>query len=103
MQGVAMPACTHPLRSCFDIRLALAASLIAIAAFGAADSADASVRGRAPWCGNLSGHGLDDCNYFTFDQCRVSVHGLGGFCSRNPAVANGLPSGKTGKVRRLAR
>lgn len=48
--------------------------------------ADAGERGRAPWCGNLSGDGLDDCNYFTFEQCSVSVRGLGGFCARNPAV-----------------
>ena len=46
--------------------------------------ARASERGRAPWCANLSGHGLDDCNYYTYHQCLVSVHGLGGSCSLNP-------------------
>jgi Protein of unknown function (DUF3551) len=45
-----------------------------------------SDRGRAPWCGNLAGDGQDDCNYYTFEQCRVSVHGLGGACARNPRV-----------------
>jgi uncharacterized protein DUF3551 len=45
-----------------------------------------SDRGRAPWCGNLAGHGLDDCNYYTLGQCLVSVHGLGGACARNPRV-----------------
>lgn len=63
--------------------LALAAGLTVSA--GAVD-ADAGTRGRAPWCGNLSGHSLDDCNYFSFEQCRVSVRGLGGFCAPNSAA-----------------
>jgi hypothetical protein len=71
-------------------RLVTAIAIIAMTACAAA--AQRSDRGRAPWCGNLAGHGLDDCNYYTFEQCLVSVHGLGGACARNPratAIENG--------------
>jgi hypothetical protein len=63
-----------------------AAAAALLTALVAAAPAEAGARGRAPWCGNLSGHSLDDCNYFTFEQCLVSVHGLGGICSRNPGA-----------------
>ena len=66
-------------------RLAIAFALLATMAVTDSD-AQRSPRGRAPWCGNLAGQGLDDCNYYTFEQCLVSVSGLGGACARNPAV-----------------
>jgi Protein of unknown function (DUF3551) len=72
--------------------------MLALAILGAvicsADLAEASARQRAPWCANLSGHSWDDCNYFTYEQCLVTVHGLGGACYRNPRaipVENGPP------------
>ena len=67
-------------------RLALAAAGALLTAFVSIAPAEAGARGRAPWCGNLSGHSLDDCNYFTFEQCLVSVKGVGGICARNPAA-----------------
>jgi Protein of unknown function (DUF3551) len=65
-------------------RMVIAFALLAMTAVDS--SAQRSDRARAPWCGNLSGQGLDDCNYYTFEQCLVSVHGLGGACARNPRV-----------------
>jgi hypothetical protein len=82
----------------------IAAAAIALTAVATAAPAEAGARGRAPWCGNLSGHSLDDCNYFTYEQCWVSVRGLGGFCARNPgalAYAPGEPRRK--KYRRNTR
>jgi hypothetical protein len=83
----------------FDRRTRAIAPRIVLAIAGAATAltvgaADASARNGAPWCANLSGHGLDDCNYYTFEQCLVTVHGLGGSCARNPRVMpveNGRP------------
>jgi Protein of unknown function (DUF3551) len=66
-------------------RLAIALPFLATPAVADSD-APRSPRGRAPWCGNLAGQGLDDCNYYTFEQCLVSVSGVGGACARNPAV-----------------
>jgi hypothetical protein len=67
-------------------RVLLALSVAAIACV--ITPANASERGRAPWCANLSGHGLDDCNYYTYRQCLVNVHGLGGACSLNPRAVH---------------
>lgn len=75
----------------------LTASAALLAALLATAPAEAGARGRAPWCGNLSGHSLDDCNYFNFQQCLVSVQGLGGICSRNPAALAYAPPAPRGK------
>jgi Protein of unknown function (DUF3551) len=69
----------------FAPRIAIAFALLATIAVTDSD-AQRSARGRAPWCGNLFGTGMDDCNYYTFEQCLVSVSGVGGACARNPAV-----------------
>jgi uncharacterized membrane protein len=76
--------------------LAAAAALFVVASVA---PAEAGARGRAPWCGNLSGDGQDDCNYFTFEQCLVSVRGVGGICARNPAVYAQQPA-RPRKLRR---
>jgi len=66
-------------------RIAVAFAVLATIAVTDSD-AQRSARGRAPWCANQSTPGMDDCNYYTFEQCLVTVHGLGGACARNPAV-----------------
>lgn len=65
-------------------RMAIAFAVLVMAALDS--SAQRSDRARAPWCGNLAGDGQDDCNYYTFEQCLVSVRGVGGACARNPRV-----------------
>jgi hypothetical protein len=41
----------------------------------------------APWCAHYN-TGLNDCgSYYTFEQCRAAVSGVGGFCSQNPFEA----------------
>jgi hypothetical protein len=102
-QGIVMSVRKSQLRGRFAVRLALAGGAMLIAAMAAIDTAEAGARGRAPWCGNLSGHGLDDCNYFTFDQCWTSVRGVGGMCARNPAVVYAPEPRRPRKYRRAAR
>jgi len=38
---------------------------------------------RGLWCANYS-TGLNDCSFYSFEQCRASIAGAGGACSRNP-------------------
>jgi hypothetical protein len=38
---------------------------------------------QGPWCAYI-GHGATDCGYYSFEQCRATVFGVGGFCARNP-------------------
>lgn len=59
----------------------LAALTLAGLALAAPREAEAHSQ-RAPWCANM-GDGLTDCSYFTWEQCRATVSGLPGYCSRN--------------------
>ena len=44
----------------------------------------------APWCAQYSGRaGGTNCGFHSFEQCQQTVHGIGGFCSRNPFEAYG--------------
>jgi hypothetical protein len=46
----------------------------------------------APWCAQYSGGGMGgatNCGFYSFQQCLQTVHGIGGFCSRNPFEAYG--------------
>jgi hypothetical protein len=37
-----------------------------------------------PWCAYYSGGGGTDCGYFSFEQCRATIFGVGGYCGPNP-------------------
>ena len=38
------------------------------------------------WCAVYSGEmgGATNCGFVTIEQCRATVHGIGGFCDPNP-------------------
>jgi hypothetical protein len=36
----------------------------------------------APWCARYN-TGLNDCSFYSFRQCRVSISGVGGVCELN--------------------
>ena len=38
-----------------------------------------------PWCA-VFGHesGVSNCGFVSFEQCLGYIHGIGGFCDRNP-------------------
>jgi hypothetical protein len=40
------------------------------------------------WCAHY-GTGLNDCSFYSFEQCRASLSGNGGSCARNPFAAPG--------------
>ena len=38
----------------------------------------------APWCAWFTGRDYSyDCSYYTLEQCRVTVRGVGGYCAPN--------------------
>jgi hypothetical protein len=40
-----------------------------------------------PWCANYGGGdegGGTNCGWSTYEQCMVTIRGMGGFCDRNP-------------------
>ncbi len=41
-----------------------------------------------PWCAYYSGRtGGENCGFVSFEQCRWTVSGAGGFCAQNPFYA----------------
>jgi hypothetical protein len=57
----------------------------------------------APFCRRVNGGAwtgaYDDCSYRSFEQCRMSAVGVGGFCVQNPYFA-GAPYPRGREVRR---
>ncbi len=38
-----------------------------------------------PWCAIMDNDGSTQCNFYTQQQCRQTLSGIGGECIRNPA------------------
>jgi len=60
-------------------------AVTAIAALaGTASPANAEI--YYPWCARYGGEmgGASNCGFSTFEQCRATVSGIGGFCELNP-------------------
>ena len=55
-----------------------------------------------PWCAMYSGDGGGgtNCGFLTLEQCRATVSGVGGSCSRNQFYNPGRPSSARKPVRR---
>jgi hypothetical protein len=63
------------------LRAALA--LAAVMAVGTLEATPASAQGA--WCANYSGRaGGTNCGFYTWEQCRATVSGVGGFCTPSP-------------------
>ena len=45
------------------------------------------------WCASYR-RGVSNCSYSSYEQCRATVLGLGGFCRPNPFPRNGLRDGR---------
>src|SRR4051812_31213881 len=56
-----------------------------VLATGIALASCSGARPTAPWCAALNGGGsiIEDCAYFSFEQCMQTVRGVGGYCHRN--------------------
>jgi hypothetical protein len=64
--------------------IVLAATTLVALAFSPAAHADGS------WCAQYSGRGGGtNCGFHSFEQCRATVSGIGGFCQPNPFRAYG--------------
>jgi Protein of unknown function (DUF3551) len=70
-----------------------------VVALGALDAtAPASAQGA--WCAYYSGtHGGTNCGFYTLQQCREAISGVGGVCSPSPWVTVNDPPPRR-KVRR---
>jgi Protein of unknown function (DUF3551) len=49
-------------------------------------------RAQGAWCAEYSGmDGGTNCGFYTLQQCRAAISGVGGTCSPNPWVTNNPP------------
>ena len=77
-------------------------ALLGAVAFLGLAQVPASAAPGAPFCARVNGGfpqgAYDDCSYASFEHCRMSIIGIGGFCVQNPYYAwRGEP-----RVRRTA-
>jgi hypothetical protein len=68
-----------------------ALALGAVIALGALEAATpASAQGA--WCAYYSGtHGGTNCGFYTLQQCRWAISGVGGTCSPSPYITDNPP------------
>jgi len=67
----------------------LIVAIVAVVALSAAPRVAQAGAGY-PWCANYS-TGLNECNFYTLEQCRVALSGIGGVCSPNLRFRGELP------------
>jgi hypothetical protein len=62
--------------------------LLAAIAFTALTLSATGSRADGTWCAQYSTRGgATNCGFYSFEQCRATVSGIGGFCRRNPFAA----------------
>jgi hypothetical protein len=68
--------------------------------FAALSLSTIGARADGTWCAQYSNHGGGtDCGFYSFEQCRATVSGIGGFCMRNPFSPYRNPGWKNLKLR----
>lgn len=68
--------------------LALAVFVLAVASSGAQAQ-------NYPWCAHYdTGDAAYNCGFVTYEQCAVTISGMGGFCERNTQFQPLLPYGR---------
>jgi len=70
--------------------VAVAAFVVAVVLSTIPRIAQAGGRGGYPWCAHYS-FGLNECNFFTWQQCQAALSGNGGTCDPNPRFRGYLP------------
>jgi hypothetical protein len=59
------------------------AALVLVTAMLSQTPATALPCDNTRWCAQYSGIGATNCGFFTIEQCRATVSGIGGFCVPN--------------------
>jgi hypothetical protein len=75
---------------------------IAVAAimFAALSLYTIGARADGTWCANYGSHGGANCGFYSFEQCRATVSGIGGFCQPNTFSGYGAASEPRRRYRR---
>jgi len=84
------------------LQVALLGTVVTLSTLGLASPANA----QGAWCAQYGGPaGGTNCGFYTYQQCRAAVSGIGGFCSPSPYArfGNGGEPQPRRKVRRQYR
>jgi hypothetical protein len=68
------------------------AAVLALTVIASALATDAAYAQGAYCAVNGGRDGYENCGYFTFNQCRAAVSGVGGFCIPNPRAVRRFDS-----------
>jgi Protein of unknown function (DUF3551) len=81
-----------------DAQIIGVTALVAASLFAGVPSAAAAV--IYPWCAFYGRLG-ENCGFTTFQQCRATISGIGGYCGANPWYrGNPSPNGSPPQIRR---
>jgi hypothetical protein len=73
----------RPIRT----RLATIAGLFGLALAGGLAAGVSPASAQGAWCAEQGGrNSYTNCGYYTYEQCRAVVSGVGGFCRQNFAL-----------------
>ncbi len=65
-------------------RVAMIAGLFGLALAGGLTASVSSASAEGAWCAEQGGrNSYTNCGYYTYEQCRAAVSGVGGFCRQN--------------------
>lgn len=67
--------------------LALTVALLLIAALDLRPAQALWGWPQGPWCAYMAEGGGTDCGFYTYQQCRATIFGIGGYCGPNPNYA----------------
>jgi hypothetical protein len=59
-------------------------TIVAAAALAALASTLVDARADGPWCSYYV-QGGKNCGFYSYEQCRANISGIGGSCAPNPA------------------
>ena len=69
-------------------RTGLYVALFAVALLAGSAGGASVVQADGAWCADQGGrNGYTNCGYYTYQQCRAAVSGVGGFCRQNTTFA----------------
>lgn len=69
-------------------RIGLSAGLFGLALLAGGAVGMSTAQAEGAWCADQGGrNGYTNCGYYTYQQCRAAVSGVGGFCRQNTTFA----------------
>jgi len=68
-------------------------TIAAAATFAGAFATQSAKAVEWPWCADMNGHqgATTNCGFATWEQCQITLRGIGGWCYPNPYYHSKVP------------